>query len=117
MAGYWKQPEGTQNVFRDEWLATGDMVKVGENGYLNIVDRKKDVILVSGFNVYPNEIEEVICLHPSVLECAVVGAPCTESGERVQAWIVRKDLTLTEQSVIIHCRQFMTSYSEIYVPW
>ncbi|HBC0587137.1 TPA: AMP-binding protein [Enterobacter cloacae] len=112
MAGYWNQPEETQNVFRDGWLATGDMVRVDENGYLKIVDRKKDVILVSGFNVYPNEIEDVICLHPGVLECAVVGAPCPESGERVQAWIVRKYPSLTEQSVIIHCRQFLTRYKQ-----
>ena len=92
MAGYWNRPEETaQAMTADGFFRTGDVGIMDENGYTRIVDRKKDMILVSGFNVYPNEIEEVIASHPGVLECAVIGIPDSKSGEAVKAFIVRKD--------------------------
>ncbi len=98
MAGYWNRPEETANVMTaDGYFRTGDIGVMDANGYTKIVDRKKDMILVSGFNVYPNEIEEVIASHPGVLECAVIGVQDAKSGEAVKAFIVKKDPNLTRR--------------------
>ena len=111
MAGYWKQPEETAKIIdRDGWLATGDIGVVDERGYVRIVDRKKDMILVSGFNVYPNEIEAVVAMHPGVLECAAVGVPDPKSGEAVKLFVVKKDPALTAEALLAHCREQLTGY-------
>ena len=111
MAGYWNRPEETaQAMTADGFFRTGDVGIMDENGYTRIVDRKKDMILVSGFNVYPNEIEEVIASHPGVLECAVIGIPDSKSGEAVKAFIVRKDPGLTAADVIKFCHGQLTNY-------
>lgn len=111
MREYWNKPEETSKVLSaDGWLHTGDIAKVDENGFVYIVDRKKDMILVSGFNVYPNEVEQVIAQHPGVLEVGVVGVQHKNSSEKVKAFIVKKDPRLTKASVIAHCRQYLTSY-------
>ena len=111
MAGYWNRPEETAQVMTaDGFFRTGDVGIMDENGYTRIVDRKKDMILVSGFNVYPNEIEEVIASHPGVLECAVIGIPDSKSGEAVKAFIVRKDPSLTAADVIKFCHGQLTNY-------
>jgi long-chain acyl-CoA synthetase len=111
MAGYWNRPEETANVMTaDGFFRTGDIGVMDERGYTKIVDRKKDMILVSGFNVYPNEIEEVIASHPGVLECAVIGVQDAKSGEAVKAFIVRKDPNLTAEDVIKYCGTQLTAY-------
>ncbi|MDW8312479.1 MAG: AMP-binding protein [Burkholderiales bacterium] len=111
MKGYWRRPEETAKVLDPEgWLATGDMGRMDERGFFYIVDRKKDMILVSGFNVYPNEIEQVVMTHPGVLECAAIGVPDEKSGEAVKVFIVRKDPSLTAQQVFAHCREQLTGY-------
>ena len=111
MAGYWRQPEETAKIIdRDGWLATGDIGVVDERGYVRIVDRKKDMILVSGFNVYPNEIEAVVAMHPGVLECAAVGVPDVKSGEAVKLFVVKKDPALTADALLAHCREHLTGY-------
>ncbi len=111
MAGYWKRPEDTAKMIdRDGWLATGDIGVVDERGFVRIVDRKKDMILVSGFNVYPNEIEAVVAMHPGVLECAAVGVPDTKSGEAVKLFVVKKDPALTSEALLAHCREQLTGY-------
>lgn len=111
MAGYWQRPEETAKVIdADGWLATGDIGYMDENGFFYIVDRKKDMILVSGFNVFPNEVEEVVALHPKVLEVAAVGVPHEASGELVKVFVVPKDKSLTEKSLIKHCRDHLTGY-------
>jgi long-chain acyl-CoA synthetase len=111
MAGYWNRPEETANVMTaDGYFRTGDIGVMDENGYTKIVDRKKDMILVSGFNVYPNEIEEVIASHPGVLECAVIGVQDAKSGEAVKAFIVKKDPNLTAEEVIKFCTTQLTGY-------
>ncbi|MBD3667447.1 MAG: long-chain-fatty-acid--CoA ligase FadD, partial [Kangiella sp.] len=111
MKGYLNRPKETSEVLKDDgWLATGDMATIDENGYLRIVDRKKDMILVSGFNVYPNEIEDVVALHPSVLEVAAIGEPDEVKGEVVKVVVVKKDSTLTEEDVIKHTREHLTGY-------
>jgi long-chain acyl-CoA synthetase len=110
MKGYWQRPEATAEVIKDGWLCTGDIGYMSEDGFFYIVDRKKDMILVSGFNVYPNEVEDVIALHPKVLEVAVVGVPDEKSGEAVKAFIVKKDPSLTADEIIAHCRQQLTAY-------
>ncbi len=111
MKGYWQRPEETAKVLSaDGWLKTGDVAKVDENGYVYIVDRLKDMILVSGFNVFPNEIETVIAGHDGVLEVGVVGEPDDESGEVVKAVVVRKDPALTEADLIAYCREYLTGY-------
>lgn len=111
MQGYWQRPIETANVFtEDGWLKTGDVAQMDENGFIYIVDRKKDMIIVSGFNVYPNEIEAVIAELSGVVEVGVVGVPYENTGERVKACIVRKDPALTAEAVIAHCRQHLTAY-------
>ena len=111
MKGYWQRPEETENAFTaGGWLRTGDIGLVDERGFLHITDRKKDMILVSGFNVYPNEVESVIAGHPGVAECAVIGVPDPVSGEAVKAFIVRKDPELAPESVVAFCRQGLTNY-------
>jgi long-chain acyl-CoA synthetase len=110
-AGYWNRPDETAKAMdRDGWFATGDIGMMDERGFVRIVDRKKDMILVSGFNVYPNEIENVVAMHPGVLECAAVGVPDAKSGEAVKLFIVRKDAALTAEAVVKHCREHMTAY-------
>jgi long-chain acyl-CoA synthetase len=111
MAGYWQRPEETAIVIdADGWLHTGDMAKVDDKGLFYIVDRKKDMILVSGFNVYPNEIEDVIAMMPGVLEVAAVGVPDEKSGEAVKVVIVRREPALTAEQVKVFCREHMTGY-------
>jgi long-chain acyl-CoA synthetase len=113
MAGYWNRPEDTAKVITAEgWLKTGDMAKMDEKGYCFIVDRKKDMILVSGFNVYPNEIEDVIAAHPGVLEVAAVGVPDEKSGEAVKVVIVKKDPALTAEDIKKYCRTELTGYKQ-----
>ena len=111
MKGYWNQPEETAKVLGpDGYLATGDIGIMDEKGYVRIVDRKKDMLLVSGFNVYPNEIEAVVVMHPGVLECAVIGVPDEHSGEAPKLFVVKRDPALTEEDVRKHCRENLTGY-------
>ncbi|MGE5665045.1 MAG: AMP-binding protein [Betaproteobacteria bacterium] len=110
MQGYWQQPEETAKVLRDGWLYTGDVAVMDEQGYFRIVDRKKDMILVSGFNVYPNEVEDAIAQLDAVLEVAVVGVPDARSGEAVRAYVVAQDARLTEEAVRAHARRLLTDY-------
>jgi long-chain acyl-CoA synthetase len=110
MKGYFNRPEATDEIIRDGWLATGDIARADDDGYFYIVDRKKDMILVSGFNVFPNEIEEVAAMHDAVLEAAAIGVPHEVSGEVVKLFIVRKDDSLTAEAVIAHCRSHLTGY-------
>ena len=110
MKGYWQKPDETAKVFHNGWFKTGDIGVQLENGFFKIVDRKKDMILVSGFNVYPNEVEEVIASHPGVLEVAVIGVPDERAGEVVKAVIVKKDSSLTESEVIEHAKKSLTGY-------
>lgn len=110
MKGYWQRPEATAETIINGWLCTGDMGYMHADGYFQIVDRKKDMILVSGFNVYPNEIEDVLALNPKVLESAAIGIPDEKSGEVVKVFIVKKDKSLTKEEVIAHCRENLTGY-------
>ena len=111
MRGYWNRPEETAQVMTpDGYLRTGDVGYVNERGYARIVDRKKDMILVSGFNVYPNEIEDIVAHHPMVLEVAAVGVPDEKSGEAVKIVVVRKDEALTAEMLLEHCRRELTGY-------
>ncbi|MFS1438432.1 long-chain-fatty-acid--CoA ligase FadD [Shewanella sp. 10N.286.48.A6] len=111
MKGYWQRPEETAKVIdKDGWLATGDIGYMDEQGFFFIVDRKKDMILVSGFNVFPNEVEDVVALHPKVVEVAAVGVPNDASGELVKIFVVAKDNNVTERDLIKHCRQHLTGY-------
>ncbi|ACC70886.1 AMP-binding protein [Paraburkholderia phymatum] len=111
MKGYWNRPEETAKVLDDEgWLATGDIGVMDSRGYIRLIDRKKDMILVSGFNVYPNEIEDVIAMHPDVREVAAIGIPDVAQGERVKVFVVRRNPSLTEEQVIAHCRKNLTGY-------
>ncbi len=110
MKGYWNNPEETAKVMQDGWLKTGDVGFMSAEGYFTITDRKKDMILVSGFNVYPNEIESVVMTHPGVLECGAVGVPDEKSGEAVKVVIVKKDPELTKEAVIQHCKTQLTGY-------
>lgn len=110
MKGYYNNQEATDEVIKDGWLSTGDIGLMLENGYFKIVDRIKDMILVSGFNVYPNEIEEVIATHPKVLEVAAIGVPHEKSGETVKVFIVKKDKSLREKEIIDFCRKSLTGY-------
>ena len=111
MRGYWNRPDETAKVLgADGWLHTGDIAKMDGNGYFYIVDRKKDMILVSGFNVYPNEVEDAVMAHPGVLEVAAVGVPDEHSGEVVKLFVVRKDPNLTEEALKQFCRENLTGY-------
>lgn len=111
MKGYWNRPEETAKVFMaDGFLRTGDVATVDQSGFVRIVDRKKDMIIVSGFNVYPNEIEEIVCMHPGVLEAAVVGAPDEISGETVRLIVVKRDPALDAAALTAHCRKLLTGY-------
>jgi long-chain acyl-CoA synthetase len=111
MAGYWNRPDETEKVMTaDHFFLTGDVGVMDERGYVKIVDRKKDMILVSGFNVYPNEIEAVVAMHTGVLECAAVGVPDAKSGEAVKLFVVRKDERLTADELMKHCRAQLTGY-------
>lgn len=110
MKGYWNRPDATDEVLHDGWVATGDIATMDDEGFIRIIDRKKDMILVSGFNVYPNEVEEVVTAHPKVLESAAIGVPSKSSGETVKIFIVKKDPTLTEDEVKTHCRRYLTGY-------
>lgn len=111
MEGYWQRPEETEKVFFEGgWFRSGDIGHMDEKGYFYLADRKKDMILVSGFNVYPNEVEDVLTLHTDILEAAVVGVEHEEKGEVVKAYIVRKSLTLTEEKILEHCREQLTGY-------
>jgi long-chain acyl-CoA synthetase len=111
MRGYWKRPDETEKVLSaDGWLKTGDIAQIDSDGFVKIVDRKKDMILVSGFNVYPNEVEDAIATNPKVLEVAAVGVPDEHSGEVVKVFVVKKDPSLTEKEVIDYARQSLTGY-------
>ena len=121
MAGYWNRPEETAKVLRlDGFLLTGDIGVMDDRGYIKIVDRKKDMILVSGFNVYPNEIEDVITQMPEVLECAAIGVVDDRSGESVKVFVVRSSDGLTEVDVRAWCEQNLTAYKRprhiVFVP-
>jgi len=110
MKGYWQQPEETKKCLKDGWLYTGDIAVMNEDGFFSIVDRKKDMILVSGFNVFPNEVEGVIVAHPKVLEVAVVGVPDDKSGERVKAFVVASDSSLNEDEIKKYCKENLAGY-------
>ena len=111
MAGYWNKPEETAKAFdADGWFKTGDIAIIEDDGYARIVDRKKDMVIVSGFNVYPNEVEDVAMQHPGILEAAVVGVPTESGNEAIKIFIVRKDSNLTEADVIAHCKKNLTAY-------
>jgi long-chain acyl-CoA synthetase len=110
MQGYWQRPEATAEVIREGWLFTGDVAVMDNEGTFKIVDRKKDMILVSGFNVYPNEIEDALTRHDGVLEAAVIGVPDSKTGEAVRAYVVRRDDSLSAEDVLTHCRTLLTAY-------
>jgi long-chain acyl-CoA synthetase len=110
MRGYWNRPDETAKVMLGDWLRTGDIGRLDAEGFVFIEDRKKDMILVSGFNVYPNEVESVVATHPGVLEVAAVAQPDERSGEVVALFVVRKDPNLTEQQLIDYCRSELTGY-------
>ena len=111
MQGYWERPEETAKVLEEDgWLHTGDVGIVNEDGYIRLVDRLKDMIIVSGFNVYPNEIENVVVSHPKVLEVGAIGVPHNKSGEAVKLFVVKKDQSLTEKELQDFCHQEMTGY-------
>ena len=110
MKGYHNRPDATAEVLKDGWMCTGDIGIMDEDGYFKIVDRKKDMILVSGFNVYPNEIEDVLAMHPKVMESAAVGVKDVKSGELVKVFVVKKDKSLTEEEILEHCRTNLTPY-------
>jgi long-chain acyl-CoA synthetase len=113
MKGYWQRPEDTASAIdADGWLHTGDMAKMDEDGFFYIVDRKKDMILVSGFNVYPNEVEDVVAMLPGVLEVAAVGVPDEKSGEVVKLVVVKKDESLTADQIKAHARENLTGYKQ-----
>ncbi len=111
MKGYWLRPDETATVFyADGFLRTGDVGVMDEKGFVRIVDRKKDMILVSGFNVYPNEVEAVVAMHPAVMEVAAVGVPSEHSGEAVKIFVVLKDKSVTKEQLIAHCKENLTGY-------
>jgi long-chain acyl-CoA synthetase len=113
MAGYWQRPDETAKVMTpDGFFKSGDIGVMDERGYIRIVDRKKDMIIVSGFNVYPNEVEGVIAMHPGVVECAAVGVPDEKSGEAVKVYVVRKDSALSEAELMAFCKEHLTGYKK-----
>jgi long-chain acyl-CoA synthetase len=111
MQGYWNRPDETaKSMTPDGYFKTGDIGFINDKGFVKIIDRKKDMILVSGFNVYPNEIEGVVASHPGVSECAAIGVPDVHSGEAVKLFVVRKDPTLTEEAIKAYCNENLTGY-------
>ena len=110
MAGYWNKAEETKGALRDGWFLTGDIGVMDPDGYFRIVDRKKDMVVVSGFNVYPNEIEDCLARHPGILEAAVIGVPDESTGEAVKAYVVKRDGGLSEADIRAHCKQHLTAY-------
>jgi long-chain acyl-CoA synthetase len=110
MKGYWENPTETENVFMNGYLKTGDIGFIKEDGFVKIVDRKKEMINVSGFNVFPNEIENVISSHEKVLEVGAIGITDPKSTEKVKVFIVKKDESLTEEEIIAYCKENMTPY-------
>jgi long-chain acyl-CoA synthetase len=110
MKGYWQLPEATQEVMEGDWFKTGDIGTIDADGYIKIVDRKKEMILVSGFNVYPNEVEDAISQHEKVLEVGAIGVPDAKSVEAVKVFIVKKDQSLTEDEVKEHAHNLLTRY-------
>ena len=110
MRGYWNRPDETEKVMFGDWLRTGDIGRMDEKGFVYIEDRKKDMILVSGFNVYPNEVESVAATNPGVLEVAAVAQPDENSGEVVALFVVKKDPNLTAEQLIAYCRKELTGY-------
>jgi len=114
MKGYWNRPEATADSFTEdgEWLKTGDVAVIDDDGFVKIVDRIKDMILVSGFNVYPNEIEEVVAAHPAVENCAAIGIPDEKSGEAVKLFVISTDKNLTADDIKAHCRESLTGYKQ-----
>jgi len=113
MSGYWQRPDETAHVMTpDGYFKTGDIGVMDASGQVKIVDRKKDMVLVSGFNVFPNEIEDVVASHPGVLECAVVGVPDAATGEAVALFVARKDPSLTEQALMKFCGEQLTGYKK-----
>jgi long-chain acyl-CoA synthetase len=111
MKGYWNRPEETARVLTaDGWLRTGDMGLMDARGSIRMTDRKKDMIVVSGFKVFPNEIEDVVTMHPGVLEAGAIGVPDERSGEAVKVFVVRKDPALTESELLAHCKTHLTGY-------
>lgn len=110
MKGYWQRTEATAEVLKDGWMATGDIVLMGEDLNLRIVDRKKDMVIVSGFNVYPNEIEDVVMLNPKVSEVVAIGVPSEASGESIKIFVTKKEESLTRDELRKHCRQYLTGY-------
>jgi long-chain acyl-CoA synthetase len=117
MKGYWNRPDETAKVMDGDWFKTGDIAVIDEDGFIKIVDRKKEMILVSGFNVYPNEVENAIAMHPKVLETGVIGMPDEKTTEKVVAYIVPKDNSVSPEEIIAHCRKELTNYKvpkEVY---
>jgi len=110
MKGYWQRPDATEEAIKDGWFHTGDVAVMDEDGYFFIVDRKKDMVIVSGFNVYPNEVEGAIAKHPGVREVGVIGVPDEDTGEAVRAYVVKEDPDLSEEAVREHCKQYLTNY-------
>jgi long-chain acyl-CoA synthetase len=110
MQGYWNRPEETEKVMFGDWLRTGDIGRIDARGFVFVEDRKKDMILVSGFNVYPNEVESIAAAHPGVMEVAAVAQTDADSGEVVVLFVVKKDPSLTAEALIAHCRTDLTGY-------
>lgn len=110
MLGYWNRPDETEKVMKDGWLLTGDIGIMDPDGYFHIVDRKKDMVVVSGFNVYPNEVEDCLAGHPGILEAAVIGVPDDGTGEAVKAFVVKRDAGLTEAEIRAYCKEHLTAY-------
>ncbi|WP_299079322.1 AMP-binding protein [uncultured Paraglaciecola sp.] len=110
MEGYYNRPEATAEIMHDGWLATGDIARIDERGFVFIVDRKKDMIIVSGFNVFPNEIEDVIAMIDDVVEVAAIGVPCEKTGEKIKVFLVTKSGEINEETLVAHCRENLTAY-------
>ena len=110
MLGYYNRQEATDEILKDGWLATGDIARIDEEGFVYIVDRKKDMILVSGFNVYPNEIEDVVAKLDDIAEVAAIGVPCEKTGEKVKLFVATHSKTLDKDAILAHCRDHLTSY-------
>ncbi|MBL4630942.1 MAG: AMP-binding protein, partial [Paraglaciecola sp.] len=110
MQGYWQNPSATSEVLQDGWLATGDVATIDEDGFVFIVDRIKDLIIVSGFNVYPAEIEQVVCLLDGVQECAVIGSKSEHTGEEVQLFVVLQDKNISQEIILEQCRNNLAAY-------